>query len=94
MCDLVSSRIVIEQVNPSMDVENLLLDESWKLVNLVSYVSKKKSLVDAFEIFHNSSCLLNRRRVWYRVIKYAIMLHNHTHAFSLGVESGDHSYCC
>ena len=37
--DLVSSCFVLEQVNPSLHVENLL-DEIWKLVNLVSYVSQ------------------------------------------------------
>ena len=40
--DLVLSCIVIEQFNPSMHVE-ILLDEIWKSVNLVSYkVSKEE----------------------------------------------------
>ena len=51
-------------------------------------------MINAFVIFHNNSCLLELQRVWYQATEYAILLRNYTYAFSPGVESGDHSYCC
>ena len=57
--------------------------------------TKRTSLIDAFAIFITiASCLLELRRIWYRATTYAILLRNYTHAFSPGVESRDHSYCC
>ena len=58
-----------------------LLDEIWKLVNSVSYVSQQRESpwLSAFEIFHNNSkCLLELRGVWYLA----------THAFSHGPSWG------
>ena len=50
--DLVLSYIVIEQFYQSTHVENLL-DEIWKLVNMVSYVCQQKGIpcLDTFGIF-------------------------------------------
>ena len=50
-------------------------------------------IIDTFVIFHNNTCLLELRRVWYQATKYEILLRNYAHAFSPGVESGDNSYC-
>ena len=61
ICDFVLSCIVIKEFNLFLHVENLhVLDEIWKLVNLVSYVSQQRGSPwsDAFGIFHNNSCLL------------------------------------
>ena len=57
--DLVSSCIVIEEFDLFKHVKNLL-DEMWKLVNLVSYLSQQRGSpwLDAFRTFHDNSCLL------------------------------------
>ena len=56
--------VLLQKSTIRLHVENLL-DEIWKLVNLVSYVNKQRGSPDpTFEIFHNiywSSCLLDLR---------------------------------
>ena len=58
ICDLVSSCIVIL-------IDNLL-DQIWKLVNLVSYVNQQRGSpwLYALEIFHNNSCFCRGRVEW------------------------------
>ena len=55
--DLVLSCIVIEEFNTFIHVEDFL-NEIWKLVNIVSYLSQQRGSpwIDAFEILHNNSC--------------------------------------
>ena len=68
--------IVIDIV---IHIDNLL-DEIWKLMNSVSYVSQQRGhpLLSAFEIFLKNSCLLVLRGVWCL----------DTHAFSPGPSLG------
>ena len=51
-------------------------------------------MVDSFGIFHDNVYLLELRWVWYEATEYTILSRNYTHAFSPGVDSDDHSYCC
>ena len=57
--DLVLSILLLKSLHPFIHLENLL-DEIWKLVNLVSYISQERGSpwLDAFGIFHNSSSVV------------------------------------
>ena len=81
--DLVLSYIVIEEFNLFKHVENLL-DEIWKLVNLVSHVSRQRGSpwLDVFGIFHNNSCLLEIRGGMvssHQVCNTTLLRNNNTH---------------
>ena len=93
---VVSSCIVIDEFTLSI---HLHLKLSWRNLEVseCSFLrksTKRKSLIDAFGIFHDNIYLSELRRVWYQATEYTILSRNYTHAFSLGVESDDHSYCC
>ena len=75
--------IVIEEFNLFIHVENFF----WRNLEVseFSFLRKsttRKSLIDAFGIFRNTSCLLELRRVWYQATE--ITLRN---LFSPGVAS-------
>ena len=92
--DFGSSCIVIEEFNPFMHVENLL-HEIGKLVNLVSYVTKKNDWLSAFGIFHNNSSLLELRGVWYPSMQYCnVIVLMRLVPGPPGIAWGGHSYFC
>ena len=69
---------VIEQFYPSIHVENLL-DEIWKLVNLISYVSQRRESpwLDATIVVYQTF-----EGLWYQATECAILLCNYIYAFS------------